>query len=348
MFDIIAPLDAPQVFAPRLGGVEHPLAPAVVEAVCHHGDGPVSLWKVINGLAKASQPQGRGQRRCLCLRFWGAVRELLRFGVLYRHGPLIALKDFATRPRTKSPGRLSPPVGTSTCKMTGSIPAGAALQTVHGHQQPTERELVSADTNKSGCPQETESAPPTAAEISLAARVLAKKARKVKRPWTGYLDGERLKRGTLVQVPGGDVLPVYIALRGGVLVALPDEPRYADRAFARYGPNQVRRVKLPEAQLLGSLKRGIIEVTSEAKAATARANGRRAVHAGRRPRGRPPRSSFSLGSDGGGFTAPTGDGAPQSPSATVRPGQAAARVPVPAAAAQAGFPQANARATGRT
>jgi len=68
---------------------------------------------------------------------------------------------------------------------------------------------------------------------------------------------------------------VYIALRGRVLVTLPDEPRYADRVFDRYDADQVRRVKLPEARLLGSLKAGTKEVFSLRKQEAARANSRR-------------------------------------------------------------------------
>lgn len=302
MFDIIAPSDAPQVFTPPFGGVAHPLAPEVMNAMRQRGSTPVGLWRVINGLAKARQPEARAQRRCLCLRFWGAARELLRVKALVRHGPLIATSNFATRPKPRSqvrrPSRpvngkvpLLPSVGASTSKKGGSSPVVAGLRVPPNHRQPTDRELVSGDANVFGCAPEAKSATPTAAEISAAASALARRPRKVKRPWTGYLDGERVKRGTLVQVPGGDILPVYVALRGRVLVALPDEPRYADRAFARYGADQVRRVKLPEARLLGSLKAGTKEVFSLRKQEAARANGRQPPKAGSRSRGRPRTSS---------------------------------------------------------
>lgn len=290
MFDIIAPLDAPQVYTPPLAGVEHPLAPEVMQAMRQHGKNPVGLWRVINGLAKARQPQGRDQRRCLCLRFWGAVRELLRFKVLYRHGPLIATSNFATRPKPRSHRRrpVLPSVGTSTSKMTGSSPVVVGVRAHHNHQQPTDLKLVSGDASAFGCGPQMKSATPSVAEISAAARSLARRPRKVKRPWTGYLDGERVKRGTLVQVPTGEVLPAYVVLRNKVFVALPDEPRYADRVFERYDADQVRRVKLPEARLLGSLKAGTEEVFSLRKQEAARANGRLPPRAGRR-RGRPSR-----------------------------------------------------------
>jgi hypothetical protein len=251
---IIAPDSAPQVFTPPLGGVAHPLAAEVMRAMRQYGKNPVGLWKVINGLAKAHRPQGRAQRRCLCLRFWGAVRELLRFRVLFRHGPLIATWNFPTRPRPRSPKRLLPSVGGSVSENGGSNQVRPIPPPPHNPEEVFDHELVNAAKHVGTVAPELKSATPTPAEVSAAARALASRPRKVERPWTGYLAGERIKRGTLLQVPTGEVLPAYLVLRGKVLVALPDEPRYASRVFERYEADQVRRVKLPEAQLLGATK----------------------------------------------------------------------------------------------
>jgi len=73
---IIAPLTAPQTCLPPLAGVEHPLAAQVMDVVRQNGNSPVGLWKVINGLSKARNPDHRARLRCWRLRFWGAVREL--------------------------------------------------------------------------------------------------------------------------------------------------------------------------------------------------------------------------------------------------------------------------------
>ncbi len=313
VIDIIAP---PQVYAPPLGGVQHPLAPEFLEAIRQRGPAPVALWKLINTLADTRQPDSRARRRCWRLRYWGACRELRKAKLLYRHGPLVCLSDFATRPKPRSQGRrpsrprnsevhLLPTVGALASKTGGSNRVTATPRTPRIDPQATEHELVAGNQTESVSSAEAKSAPPSVAE---AAAALARRPRKVERPWTGYLAGERIKRGWLVQVPSGEVLPVYIALRSKIFVALPDEPRYADRVFDRYDADQVRRVKMPEAQLLGSLKAGIKERPSLRKQEAARANGRRPVRAGRRPRGRPRRSSISLGSDGAGFTRPTGDG----------------------------------------
>ena len=90
MFDIIAPASAPQISHQFLAGVQHPLAPELIQAVRGHGNRPVGLWRAINQLASARKPNTRDQGRCLCLRFWGAARELVKVGLLFRHDGLIA------------------------------------------------------------------------------------------------------------------------------------------------------------------------------------------------------------------------------------------------------------------
>jgi hypothetical protein len=280
IFDIVAPESAPQVYLPPLAGVQHPLAAQIVDALRQHGNSPVGLWKLINALADTRQPDSRARRRCWRLRYWGACRELLKAKLLFRHGGEIATSNFATRPRPRSQRRLSPSVRRSVSKNGGSNQVRPVPPPPHNPAEGFEHELVNAAKHVGTVAPDTKSAPPTPAEISAAARQLALQPRKVKRPWTGYLAGERVKRGWLVQVPTGEVLPAYVVLRSKVIVALPDEPRCAIRAYERYDADQVRRVKLPEAALLGRLP----------------------PRPGRRPRGRPRRSN------GGGVTAPTGDG----------------------------------------
>lgn len=223
-----------------------------MQAMQQHGKNPAGLWKLINCLAKARQPRSRDQRRCLCLRFWGAVRELLRFRVLYRHGPLIATSNFATRPKPRSPRRLSPSVGASTSKMTGSKPVMGVVKMVQNTPQTTDRELVGRDGNTVGSALEGKSAPPTAAEISEAARSLAQRPR-TRKLWTGWVRGERMWRLREVIVPGGQVLPVVFVRRGFVYVLLPDAPAYEHRAYERYRANDVRIYRSPSAALLGRL-----------------------------------------------------------------------------------------------
>lgn len=264
---VIAPLNAPQAYVPPLNGVAHPLAPEVMNAMLRLGSRPVSLWRVINGLAKARQPQGRDQRRCLCLRFWGAVRELLRFGVLFRHGGQIATVNFATRPRPKSPRCLSLSVGRSASEIGGSSPEATGMKKEPNRPQAPEPELVAVNQSTPPAVPEQKSAAPTPAEISAAARALAQQPRRRKK-LTGWLHGRRVTRLTPVIVPGGQVLPAHFVRRGFAYVLLPDTPEYRDRVYERYRAEDVRIYRSPHAALLGRLP----------------------PRAGRRPRGRPPRS----------------------------------------------------------
>ena len=253
-----------------------------------HGNAPVDLWGVINALAKAHRPDHREQWRYWRLRFWGAFRELRRAGLLFRHAGQIAMNEFAFKPKLEPPKHLPPSVGKSICKKAGSNTDVADAETaLNIAQTPENKEVAEVQIILAGA-HKTKSVPaPSVMEISTAARVLRQQPRTMKRPWTGFLNGERVKRGTLVQVPTGEVLPAYAVLRGKVLVALPDEPRYAGRIFDRYDAKQVRRVKMWQAQLLGSLKAGVKEVLSPRKIEAARANGRRPARVGSRPRGRP-------------------------------------------------------------
>lgn len=249
---VIAPLNAPQVHMPPLNGVEHPLAPEVMNAMLRHGSRPVSLWRVINGLADTRHPQGRDQRRCLCLRFWGAVRELLRFGVLFRHGGQIATVNFATRPRPKLPRRLSLSVGGSTSENGGSNPVAPISDTGTDFREAFHREVVTAGKPAGGAAPDTKSAVPTPAEVTAAARALAQQPRRRKK-LTGWLHGRRVTRLTPVIVPGGQVLPAHFVRRGFVYVLLPDTPEYQDRVYDRYRADDVRIYRSPHAALLGRL-----------------------------------------------------------------------------------------------
>src|SRR6267154_313981 len=91
---IIAPPDARQVYVPPLGGIQHPLAPEVMNALRRLASRPTSLWRIINFLADGRSPDSRLRRRCWRLRYWGVVRELLKAKLTFCHGLLISVSDF--------------------------------------------------------------------------------------------------------------------------------------------------------------------------------------------------------------------------------------------------------------
>lgn len=217
-----------------------------------HGSRPVDLWKVINGLANAHQPQGRDQRRCLRLRFWGAVRELLKARVLFRHGSLIATVNFAIRPRSKSAKHLSPSVGKSASKNGGSNPVAVVVERGLNPPQAPERKLIVGNRSTPTAVPEPKSAPPSPVEISAAARALAQQ-RRTGRKLTGWLHGRRITRFTPVIVPGGQVLLVYLVRRNFVYAVAPDTPEYEDCLLLRYRAADVCVFRSPHAALLGRL-----------------------------------------------------------------------------------------------
>jgi len=295
---IIAPVSAPQIHTPPLGGVEHPLAGEVFNAVRQRGPAPVGLWKIINLLANAKQPDSRTMRRCWWLHFWGACRELFHADVLFRHGSLIASSNFATTPmprsRDRRPSRhlsgefhLSPAVGTSTSEIGGSNPAVPRAEIAASLSQAVERELLAGTQPAFKCADESESAP--APEIvSDAARTLARLPRNQPRKLTGWLHGQHCWRGRLLALPDGEVAPLLWCSRGRVLLRnyrdleLPDFLRWGGRR-----EHDVRFHKCPEAVLLGSRKAGVKERPSTRKQQAAQRNGAMPARAGSRRRGRP-------------------------------------------------------------
>jgi hypothetical protein len=286
---IVAPPSAPQANALAAAGVQHPLAPEVMAAVRQHGPAPIGLWRVINGLANARNPDYRARRRCWRLRFWGAVRQLLKAKLLFRHGPLIATRDFAFKPERKTAEHRSLSVAKSVCQTGGSNAVVTVTAKGMAERQLIQDELVSRSGGVMAAPPKSENAKPTAEQISAAASLLAMRPRPWKRKWTGVLDGERLRRRTPVKVPNGDVLAAFAIQRGKVFVFAPEG---SGRFWDCYDASEVRRIKNPAAVLMGSLKHGVRERQSSRKRAAARANARMPPRPGSRPRGRPRKTSF--------------------------------------------------------
>ncbi len=221
-------------------------------AIRQRGPTPVGLWEIINSLAKGRNPDSRAMRRCWRLRYLGAGRELVRAKVLYRHGSLIALKDFAVKPRPRPPKRLSAPVGRLASEFGGSNPVLPVAKTTATSYQVSEPKVVVTSLSTPPGNNEMKSAAPTELEISAAASALAQLPR-TRKKWSGWLNGERMWRLRLVVVPGGRVLPAYFVRRGFVYVLLPDTAEFADRVFERYRAEDVQIYRSPHAALLGRL-----------------------------------------------------------------------------------------------
>jgi len=252
-------------------------------------DGPVRLTTLVNQVAKLFPRPRKRQRRAVA---WAILR---RIGDLVRQGRLCRLRRILLclpgyRPTGKLPAcvihLLAPKGGSTRARKNACIPLTPSDATVSSqfstatvHSKPKPLPLRSSQTSE---PERSA----TSAEISRAASALAQMPRK-RRPWTGWLHGQRLRRMTPVVVPGGEVMPAYFVRRGKVYVLLPDEPRFAGRAFERFDQKEVKIYQSPDARLLGALKRGRREKPSLQKALAARNNGSKPPKVGSRPRGRP-------------------------------------------------------------
>jgi len=124
-----------------------------------------------------------------------------------------------------------------------------------------------------------------------AARALARRPKRVRKKWSGFLHGRRTWRGQEIELPDGTPAFLYGALRGEAVWSF-----HRDRLLGgqgepfRWGVLHGDLIRLrvdPHAQVLGAMKRGVRERRSEAKAAAVRINGRKPPRPGSRPRGRP-------------------------------------------------------------
>lgn len=282
---IVAPTSAPQTNPLTQAGILHPLAGEVLNALHKHGSAPVGLWKLINILAAGKNPDYRARRRCWRLRYWGAIRALLGAKLLYRHGALIARANFAIKPKPRRT-RLPPSARKTSYKMGGSKAEDSATGNNANFDQTVDTELVKSDPEAIDEGSKTQSARPTPTAVSAAAALLAMRPRPHKRKWTGILHGERLRRRTPINVPGGEVLPAFAVQRGKVFVIAPED---SDRILDRYDASEVCRVKNPAAVLMGGLKCGVRERPSKRKVEASRRNASLPPKPGSRPRGRPRR-----------------------------------------------------------
>lgn len=297
VFDVVPPIDAPQIAAPKRPPPKPPRLDWIDERIIEvvHDYEPLKLWQALNLAADGLSPGSRGEGRELRLKLWGKIRRLIGLRLVFRVGK----NSVATvKPTLKPPGgRVRRPK--RTVVRAASEQAVSAVKSASPPEPGSTPFAVRAEvfvTDHSGqetppTGPETECAPGPA-EVSLAAKSLASLPRRPKRRWSGWInDRVRCYRTMPVQLSGERVY-VFGARRGllvyvtgtGMCVGDPDE---AGRSWGVVPVKAVEVVRNPHAVLLGQMKAGIIERRSALKAASARANGRLPPGPGRR-RGRPP------------------------------------------------------------
>ena len=122
--------------------------------------------------------------------------------------------------------------------------------------------------------------------LAMRRRLLA--PRPDRRKWTGFVFGRKRSRvGQPVVLPDGSVGWIKMAQDGYVCVCTAVVDPEDGPVHEYLEATALRRYRLPEAVLLGSMKRGKSERVSAVKAASARRNGKMPVRLGHRQRGRP-------------------------------------------------------------
>ena len=133
-----------------------------------------------------------------------------------------------------------------------------------------------------------------AQELGSRPKLLLKARRKVKRVWTGFVQGERTWRGRVVVLPNRQLAEIIQVSRGSAVVLLNQVDGNGNRIMQACPASSLSLYKLPSAIRLGRLKRGVTEPKSLAKAESSRRNGSKPVRPGSRPRGRPQGSRRNL------------------------------------------------------
>lgn len=125
-------------------------------------------------------------------------------------------------------------------------------------------------------------------DASVAGAALRTRPRRRDRKFSGRIGSHRVHQGRLVRLADGRTGQVERAIRGLVVVRIPDLDAVAGYREVVVRADDLELVRDPAAVLLGGLKRGVTERPSPRKRRTARKNGKRPCRPGRR-RGRPPR-----------------------------------------------------------
>jgi len=303
LIDIIcAPPSAPQVLEPNLASSPSQATPQLDwldNRILHHlqATGSIPIWSLLNRVANELSPDNREAGRVLRLHLLVRLKRLRRLGRVFFVGrnriaptkppPSRTLMRTRQRRRTVIGSRSVSDVSAANPRKTAKV-----LYTVHVQKNQTLKQGLKQLLARP-LAEKTESAADPA-QIAGAARWLAKRRNKNQPPkkWTGWLRRQHCWRERLVVLPDGEIAPLMWASRGHVLLR-----NYRDMEFSDYllwasrREHEVRLYKSPEAVLLGSLKKGVIERFSKRKVEIARVNGCKPCRTGKK-RGRPAKSNY--------------------------------------------------------
>jgi hypothetical protein len=301
VFDIIAPVDAPQIatLKPTAPPAPRPLRRLDEQLLNHlHDVGSCHVWSLLNLVADAEMPRDRTHARVLRLELLGRLRHLRKAGLAFSVGrnKISAAKPELTK-RRPTVRRRRPTVAKSPSFNPVSAVTNSAEQEARrqGNQVQFQLDVASpSPSSLAGEATKTESGA-GAERISEAARRLAALPRRPSRRWSGWLnDSVRSYRNMRVEFSGDQRAFVFGVLRGRLVYTVePDgpagDPFSAGVEWGVLPASAVRILKNEHAVVLGRCKAGVTEVFSLRKQEAARRNSRQPPGANSRPRGRPPR-----------------------------------------------------------
>jgi hypothetical protein len=204
---ITAPIDASQQYVPppqppKLDQLDH----EIVEEFRRHGHYGAPIWTPLNALAESAGPEDRDELRQIKLELWRRLRALLRAGVLHRFDRGIVTVTKVHRERTaRRKRRVDAGSTLPHISETDAAPAAKQFSTISLKEQ-----ALSPTTSLE--PQKIESAearPGTTVndrrreKIRNAASALARLRHLAKRPWSGFIGEQRIRRDQRIILADG-------------------------------------------------------------------------------------------------------------------------------------------------
>jgi hypothetical protein len=294
---IVAPLDRPQIAAPKPPASVAPQLDWLDERLLAHlrDAGSCPTWTLLDIVADEQAPRDRTAGRLLRLNLLRRLKRLRRLGLAYPVGrnwisatkPDPAIRRPTGRRRRRTATRLRSVCAVSAGTASRSQEVGHPAYPLHFQMD----QVPLAPSPRPVDAEQTESVPAPEL-VSAAAQQLARLPRRAVRRWSGWISEDvRSFRNMRVELPGGEQAFVFGVLRGRlVFTSVPDGP-WGDtdgigKSWGVVRADQVHIIKNEHAITLGKRKAGTVERRSELKIATARANGRMPARRGRRGRPR--------------------------------------------------------------
>jgi hypothetical protein len=302
MFDIVCPVNAPQIYVPPLSSPSSFVPQgeelsALVQADPHifrllKQEGVMHEMTLVTKVSKELRPGSRRQR--LAIKFC----VLKRLTTHMRRGTLrLFRRHLVCLPGWKPHEGMTARVATLVGKYGESARKARKRQKQRCSSIPTVKCEVTTFTpiEKPKAPRvvsKPAKIPVSEAEASAAAITLARLPRQ-RKIWSGWIGPTRSYCGMPIKLPNGEQVYVFGTLRGRVVWSrVPgDLVNLLNGVGVDWGvlpAGRVKVVKNQQAALLGRLKAGKVERPSRRKQEAARANGCRPPRPGSRPRGRPP------------------------------------------------------------